>query len=179
MTKDDANQRTGMISATEFAQVWDTERRVHELNPLTFHLRNSTMYVPARTKSDMDDVRGGPVQAVRTRTFKKEFRVWISPCDPNAPDARNLRPTTDTHGAAEFGFAIPLRKLGIRVPETRQYTFEAERIPVEDGGVVYEISFKEFQNIPRDVDPSTGKSKPVRTRKAEQATGSDNPTSSS
>ncbi|MFZ5823648.1 MAG: hypothetical protein ACOY94_04855, partial [Bacillota bacterium] len=90
------------ISAEEFAKVWDSERRVHDLNPLTLHLRNSTMYVPARTKADMDESIGGPAQAVRTRTFPEEFKVWISPCDPKADDARKLRATTDTQGTAEF-----------------------------------------------------------------------------
>lgn len=141
-----------VISVEEFAKGWDTERRIHELNPLSFNLKGSTMYVPSRTKSDMDEAHGGPTPAIRTRTFPGEYRAWISPCAENAPGARKLRPSTDTHGTAEFGFGIPLRKLGIKVPETRQYTFEATRLLVEGGGIIYEISFRDFENRKRDVD---------------------------
>lgn len=141
-----------VISAEEFAKGWDKERRVTDLNPLTFHLRGTTMYVPARTKADMDATLGGPTPAVRTRTFGSEYKVWISPCRKEVPDKRTLRPTNESQGTAEFAFGIPLRKMGVKVPFTRQYTFPAERIPVEGGGVVYEISFKEFENTPRDVD---------------------------
>lgn len=152
MSKDELGNAVHKVSAQEVAKGWDAERHAHELNPLAFHLRGSTMYVPARTKSDMDKTLGGPTPAVRTRTFPEEYRIWINPCQKDSPGARTLRPVTKTQGAAEFGFAIPLRKLGIRVPATRSFVFEAMRLQVEGGGVVYEIAFNDFQNLPRDVD---------------------------
>lgn len=169
-----------VISAEEFAKGWDWERRVTDLNDLTFHLRGTSMYVPARTKADMDAAMGGPTPAVRTRTFAREYKVWISPCLSDTPDCRILRPANDSQGTAEFAFGIPLRKMGIKVPFTRQYTFEAERIPVEGGGVVYQISFKEFENIPRNIDEAAlqaakqakaEKAKARRARKQPRNTG--------
>lgn len=155
MSTDDRDDQP-MISAEEYARGWDSERRVHELDPLLFNLRGTGMYVPARTKADMDEVMGGPALRVKTRTFAKEYRVWISPCLPTDPDARNLRPTTDTQGTAEFGFGIPLRKMEIKVPPTRQYSLKAKRLPVANGGVVYEISFADFANTPRKTGASGG-----------------------
>lgn len=140
-----------MISAEEFANGWDSERRVHELNPLTFHLRGSTMYVPASTKSDMDEMNGGPTTHVKVRTFAMEYKVWIAPCKAGDPHARKLRPT-ESLGAAEFGFAIPLKKMNLKLPVTRQFEFPAKRLDVEGGGVVYAISFQDVENTRRDLD---------------------------
>lgn len=180
MAKDEPKPQVDLISAEEFAKNWDTERRVHELNRMAFHLRGTTMYVPARTKADMDETMGGPTAAVRTRTFPEDFRVWVSPCPASAPNARKLRPTSDTQAAAEFGFGIPLKKLGIKVPDTRQYTFEAKRLLVEGGGVVYEISFREYENIRREVDEAAlaaakkEKAEKAKARRSKKKVGSPN-----
>lgn len=155
-----------IISAEEFAQGWDSERRLHQLNDLTFHLRGTRMYVPARTKADMDEVNGGPTSYVKTRTFAGEYKVWIAPCDADDPDARPLRPT-ESLGAAEFGFSIPLRKMKLKLPVTRQFDFQAKRLAVEGGGVVYAISFQDVENTRRDLDEN--KLAEAKKAKAEKA----------
>lgn len=157
-----------MISAEEYAQRWDQERRVTQFDPLIFSLRTTVLYVPARTKADMDTAMGAPTQTVRTRTFP-DYRVWIAPCRPDHPEARTLRPTTETQGAAVLAFAVQLRKLGLKLPKTRQYTLPARRLPVEGGGVVYEITFAEFVQKPRNVVTATAaakRAKPTRGPKA-------------
>ena len=153
-----------MISAEEFAKGWDEERRVQDLDKLTLALRETTMYIPTRTKLDMDELMGGPTLAVRTRTFE-DYRVWITPCKPDHPDARALRPTTDTHGAAELSFGVQLRKMGLKIPRTRTYVFGVKRIPAEGGGVVYEISFAEFKNKRRDLQAPAAAAKQAKGRR--------------
>jgi hypothetical protein len=140
------------ISAAEAAAHWDSERRPHELLPIKFHIRGTVCYVPARTKSDVDEENKGPTTHVKTRTFEAEKKVWISPCSAKDPDARKLRIISDTEGTAEFGFGIPLLKLALKLPPTRQYEFIAEKRPVEGGGAVYEISFADFERVRREVD---------------------------
>jgi len=167
-------QTSRIISAEEFAKGWDSERRIHELNDLELSLRGTTLYMPARTKSDFEETFGGPVTHVKFRTFEDDFLVWLTPCKPTDPEARPLTPTTDTQSAAQLGFAIPLRKMHITVPETRQFTFKVERIPVEGGGAVYEISFKEFRDERRQVDEETlaaikrAKAEQVKARRAQK-----------
>lgn len=94
----------------------------------------------------------GPVTHVKFRTFAEEYRVWLTPCKPGDKGARDLNPTTDTNSAAQPAFGIPLRKMHVTVPETRQYVFDVEKVPVEGGRVVYEISFKDFSDERREVD---------------------------
>lgn len=137
-----------MISPEELVSGWDTERSVHELNELTVNIKGTTLYIPAKTKSSLEAVHGGPVSTVRFRTLP-DFRVWLAPCLPTDEGARKLIPTSDTRSAAHLAFAIPLRKLGITVPPTRQYTFNVKQIPVTGGGAVFEISFKGFSDDPR------------------------------
>ena len=155
-----------MISAEEFAQTWDVERRVSQFDPLIFTLRSTVLYVPARTKADMDEVMGAPTQTVRTRTFP-DYRVWIAPCRPDHPEARPLRPTTESQGAAVLAFAVQLCKMGLKMPKTRQYTLPAKRLPVEGGGVVYEITFADFEQKRRNlVTAKTGAKRAKSTRRA-------------
>jgi hypothetical protein len=157
-----------MISSAEFVQGWDSERRVHELNRLQTTVKGTTLYIPAKTKSDFDLVYGSRVTHVKYRTFESEFKVWLTPCRPDDPDARPLVLLTDTQSAAQLAFAIPLRKLGIqKVPDTRQYTFTLERIPVEGGGMIYEMSFRDFDDLPRQIDEETAAA--IKKIKAEQA----------
>lgn len=168
MAANDPSKKPRIISAAEFAQGWDSERKLHELNDLKVMAKGTTLYIPAKTKADFDDIFGGPVMAVKYRTFEDEFKVWLTPCKVDDPDARPLVLLTDTQSAAQLGFSIPLRKLGItKVPETRQYTFTLERIPVEGGGVVYEMSFKDFEDLPRQIDEETAAA--IKKIKAEQA----------
>jgi len=157
-----------IISAAEFAQGWDTERTTHELNDLEVNVKGTTLYIPFKTKSDMEEVMGGPVSTVKYRTFP-DFRVWLAPCAPNDPDARPLRSTNDTQSSAQLGFAIPLRKLHVKVPKTRKYTFPLERIQVEGGRVVYEMSFKEFEDERRQVGKQSAQQAPGAETPAKDA----------
>lgn len=157
-----------IISAAEFAQGWDTERTTHELKDLEVNVRGTTLYIPFKTKSDMEEVMGGPVSAVKYRTFS-DFRVWLTPCAPNDPDARALRPTNDTQSSAQLGFAIPLRKLHVTVPKTRKYTFPLERIEVEGGRVVYEFSFRDFEDERRQVGKQSAQQAPADEPPTEDA----------
>lgn len=166
MAKKPVQAKGRIVSAAEFAQTWDTERKLHELDKLIVTIRGTTMYIPAKTKSDFEDEFHGPVMAVRYKTFP-DFRVWLTPCKPGGEDSRNLNPTSDTESAAQMGFAIPLRKLGIRIPASRKYLFPLEKIPVEDGGAVYELTFQDFESMRRQVDEEAARA--VRQAKAEQA----------
>lgn len=133
-------------------QGWDHERRIHELNELEVRLSGTTMYVPARTKAQMDQDNGSPVASLKTRTFAESGKVWIAPARPGEPGSRKLRPTR-TLGAGSFGFGIPLRKLGVTVPEERQFVFKVTRIETSQG-VIYEIGFSDAENLPREIEES-------------------------
>lgn len=159
-------EKARVITAEEFAQGWDSERRVHELKDLQVSVRDTALYVPAKTKSEFETTFGGPVTAIKYRTFE-DFRVWLTPCKPDDPDARAIVPTTDTQSAGQVAFAIPLRKLGVKVPLTRTYNFTLTPIPVEGGSTVYEMSFKDFENERRDVDAEAAAA--IKKVKAEQA----------
>lgn len=130
---------------------WDIERRVHEMAPLEMHLSGSTMYIPARLKTEMDRDYGGPVPAVKTRTFVDAVKVWIATTTMSDKAARKVR-TSKTLGSAEFGFGIPLRKLGLAIPPGRQLNFPVKRVGKEGQETVYEISFADYANLPRDID---------------------------
>ncbi len=163
---------------------WDTERRPHELEDLELHLQNGSMYVPSRMKAEMDSVNGGPVVAVKTKTIVDQMKVIIAPCLTTDPAARKVR-TSATLGSAEFGFGIPLRKLGLIVPVGRQLIFPVKKVPNGDK-VAYEISFADYANKPRDVDlealaaEKKAKAEKAKARKAARrakkdlAPGSDN-----
>lgn len=129
---------------------WDTEQRVTELGSLEFRLTGTNMYIPAATKQQMDEDHGMPVTYVRTKTEKETGSVSIAAADAETEGARLIRPS-DTLGTAEFGFSIPLRKLGLSLPATRQFVFPAERFET-DAGWTYKISFSEFMNNKRQVD---------------------------
>jgi hypothetical protein len=129
---------------------WDHERTVHQLDPLEVHLRTTTMYIPSRMKEQMDRDHGKPVVALRTKTFPETGMVWLSTIGLGTPGARMVR-AGKTLGTAEFGFGIPLRKLGLKLPVERQFNFKVLPVTLEDGGIVYEISFAEAENLPRDV----------------------------
>lgn len=142
---------TRIISAQEFAQGWDHERTIHDLKKLTVNIKGTTLYIPVNTKSAFDTAFGCPVTAVKFRTFP-DFRVWLTPCRANDENARKLVLSAHTRRSAQLGFAIPLRKLGVTVPTTRQFTFPIKAIPAEGGGAVFEIAFRDFVDEPRHID---------------------------
>lgn len=148
---------------------WDAERRIHELEGLEMHLTGTTMYVPARTKEQMDQDHGAPVLAIKTRTFPETGKVWIAPAQPGESEARRLR-TTKTMRAANFGFGIQLRKLGVKVPDDRQLIFKVNRIETGQG-VIYEIGFSDVENVPRELGESQAAAaqQPKAEKKAEPA----------
>lgn len=149
--KKPANQPR-IISAAEYAQGWDRERSTHELEELLVKVRGTTIAFLAAMKKDMDQVIGAPVKLAKVRTFPEEFKVWVTPAKKADEETRAVHPTSDTEGSATMAFAIPLRKLNIRIPRSRTYVFPVTRIPVEGGGAVYEISFANFENMKRQLD---------------------------
>jgi hypothetical protein len=95
--------------------------------------------------------------------------VWVAPCKSDHPDARALRPTTDTQSAAELAFAVQIRKLEVTIPKTRQFTFKAKKIPVEGGGAVYEISFADFKTNRRKLGEAAASKQAKRGKRAPKA----------
>jgi hypothetical protein len=157
-----------MISVEEFTQGWDSERKLKELEQVLAILKGTTVTFPAATKADFDAAFGSPVSAVKYRTFPEQAKVWFTPCSPIDKDARSLVMLSDTQSTAQLAFAIPLRKLNIgKVPETRQWVFTLEKVPVEGGGTVYEMSFTDYVDQPRQVDAETAAE--IKRIKAEQA----------
>jgi hypothetical protein len=152
MAEKDVRPERRVVSQVEFTQSWDTERRVVELNDILVNIKGTTLYIPAKTMSVWQETYGGPVSTVKYRTFEEDFRVWLTPCRPEEEGARPLRPLSDTRGSAQLAFAIPLRKLHIKVPSTRQYSFPLQPLPVEGGGTIYELSFRKFEDIRRKID---------------------------
>lgn len=132
----------------ESEESWDLERRPHELNDLEMSLTETDLYIPARTKWQMDQDNGAPVLALKTKSYPESGAVRMAAAQPGDRAARRLR-LTETMGAATLGFGIPLRKLGLSIPAGRKLVFKVKRL-VTDNGVHYEISFNDAANLPRE-----------------------------
>ncbi len=134
---------------------WDTEARAAHVGHLEMHLARTSMYLPSLTKNIMDLVYGAPVTDIRTRTFVSTGKVWIEPSKSSIRGVRKLR-ISKSMGAALFGFSVPLRKLGIKLPEDRQINFPVTVLEVEEDAnpkkIVFEISFADIENLPRHLD---------------------------
>lgn len=136
------------LDATVSEESWDLERRPHELNDLELHLAGTDLYIPARTKWQMNQDNGAPVLALKTKSYPESGTVRMAAAQPGDRAARKLR-LTETMGAATLAFGIPLRKLGMSVPAGRKLVFKVKRLTTGTG-ILYEISFNDAANLPRE-----------------------------
>lgn len=126
--------------------------RVTELDQeLQVHLSKKSLYIPVYTRNQMDKKHGKPVMAIFTKTDVEKGKVYLIPAkNPEAKEARRLR-ISETMGGAHVAFAVPLRMLGLKLPD-RKYTFTLTTMELPDMGTVYVMSFEDFVHDKRTVD---------------------------
>lgn len=162
-------QQLAAQSLAEFLKSGYDEARTSDIaqDHLEVTLSKSTLYIPVYTRNTMDKSFGKPIMAVYTKTDVVTGTVWLIPADnPNAKEARKLA-ISDTMGGATVAFAVPLRKLGLKLPD-RKFTFTLTPVDVADMGTVYTMSFKDFDHEPRFVDAEVAAvAKQVKQEQAE------------
>lgn len=128
------------------------EARVTDLDQeLQVRLSKKDLYIPAYTRNRMDKNHGKPVMALYTKTDVPNGLVYLIPADnPGAKEARKVR-ISDTMGGAHVAFAVPLRKLGLTLPD-RKYTFTLTTKVLPGMGTVYVMSFEDFDHEKLGVD---------------------------
>jgi hypothetical protein len=130
---------------------WDTERHVSQLEKLKATVVGTTLYIPAATKGDMDRSYGRPVTAIHTLTVKEEGRMYFRAVDSTVPDCKPIN-LTKTMGAGSVAIGVQLRKLQVPVSRGRTFELDVAYMDDPDGGRLYWIEFKGFENKPAQVD---------------------------
>jgi hypothetical protein len=108
-------------SADQF--VWDTEDRTQLTSAREGHVRDNLIYMTAPLWQEMTEAWGGVVTHVKTSTDKETGEVTVAKAGAKEPGAVLVR-LIGAQNTAEFSFFRPLRKLGLKVPPSRQYNVE-------------------------------------------------------
>ena len=142
-----------------FLKAKEDERSVTQLEqPLQIHIVGTQAYIPSYTRSVMDKLFGAPVMAINTRTEPESKTIFIYPAKaPVSRTARKLR-STESMGAAYVAFGVPLRKIGVKLDQSRRVTLPLNVLEVPNEGIVFWASFAEMDKERRAISrpPVTG-----------------------
>jgi hypothetical protein len=146
------DEATAQKLLEEFLATGEDVPTVHEVDQgMELHVTGTDAYVTSFTRQQWDKAFGGPVQAVKTRTNKASKTVYIYAADdPEERNARKLR-CDDISGPAFFAFGVPLRQLGITVPEERRVILPLQSLQAE-GRTVWCVSFADYEKENRQLE---------------------------
>lgn len=131
---------------------YDVETSTRELGPREIHVIGTSALILAATKAAMDARAGTRITHFKVKTFETEGKVRMTYVPPGTEGSKALR-LNKRMSTAQLAFSIPLKKLGVSLAPDRMLAFtKVTETFTEKGELAWEVTLKESENRPRNVD---------------------------